>query len=210
MRGRGIALTIGVGLIACSAVFGFHKAAALPVHGTQAFDQAGLAPLVRVHQTDGSELLWQPRADLVQSWTLTDPKSDPNDFDQIYARATVFGDAMSELRLGLKYYKGDGVAQDMKASAKWLKLSAQQGNHTAQAILGFQYYSGSGVPRDLVEAHLWETLALSTMAPGKARDSVASLLAAIGRELTDTQRQEAEQRVRDWYAGTTSLNWPRN
>jgi TPR repeat protein len=161
--------------------------------------------VVLVHETDGSELVWQPLHNLERSWTLTDPTVDPNNFDQVYMRATVFGDAISELRLGLKYYKGEGVEQNLAASAKWLRLSAQQGNHTAQAILGFQYYSGAGVPRDLVEAHLWETLALSTLPDGKAHDSVASLLESIEREMTDAERLEAEQRVRDWYAGATSL-----
>ena len=210
MHSRGFALTVGVGLITCATIFGMHRAAAFPAHGVGMDRPSGLAPLIRVHQTSGAELVWQPRHDLARTWTLPDPQTDPNDFDRIYTRATVFGDAISEVRLALKYYKGEGVAQDLKASAKWFKLSAQQGNHTAQAILGFQYYSGAGVPRDLVEAHLWETLALTTMPPGKAHDSVASLLAEIEREMTDAQRQQAEQRVKDWYAGTTSLNWPRN
>jgi len=61
------------------------------------------------------------------------------------------------------------------------------------------------VPRDLVEAHLWVTLALETLPEGKARASVTSLLVTIEKELTPDQRQAAEQKVRDWYSGMTSL-----
>ena len=171
----------------------------------QGIDTAHIVP---ADFTDGSEFLWQPRQDLTDSWMLRGPENDSDDFQRIYDRATLFGDAISELKLGLKYYKGDGVAQDFAASAKWLRLSAQQGNHTAQAILGYQYYCGAGVPHDLIEAHLWVTLALATMPDGKARDSIVSLMDAIQNELTVEQRLAAEQRVRDWYAGMSPLELP--
>lgn len=168
----------------------------------------GAAPIAKADITDGSEFQWRPRTDLLSSWTLRSQDNDPDDFERVYERATMFGDAISELRLGLKYYKGEGVEQDFAAAAKWLRLSAQQGNHTAQAILGYQYYSGAGVPRDLVEAHLWVTLALATLPEGRARESVESLLVAIQNELTVEQRSAAEQRVRDWYTGMTTLELP--
>ncbi|HKJ73096.1 MAG TPA: tetratricopeptide repeat protein [Alphaproteobacteria bacterium] len=167
--------------------------------------QATRNPIVRVHATDGSELLWQPRDNLRGSWVTGRADGDPNSFERVYERATVFHDEISELRLGLKYYKGEGVKQDFAAAAKWLRLSAQQGNHTAQAVLGYQYYSGAGVPRDLVEAHLWVTLALETLPQGKARASVKSLLASIQRELTPEQRSAAEQRLREWNSGMSAL-----
>ena len=168
----------------------------------------GVSRVTRADVTDGAEFQWRPRTDLLSNWTLQSPGHDPDDFDRVYQRAIMFGDAISQLRLGLKYYKGDGVEQDYAAAAKWLRLSAQQGNHTAQAILGYQYYSGAGVPRDLVEAHLWVTLALGTLSEGKARASVESLLSAIQKELTVDQRSAAEQRVRDWYTGMTALDLP--
>ena len=203
MRFSKVTLSLGIAVAALAWSAGGNSASASSFI-RPSFDSAP-AHLIRVNDTGGSELLWRPRDNLSTIWTLGQPGGDPDSFDQVYERAKVFGDAISELRLGLKYYKGEGVKQDFAAAAKWLRLSAQQGNHTAQAILGYQYYSGAGVPRDLIEAHLWVTLALETLPQGKARASVTSLLASIEKELTPDQRQAAEQKVRDWYSGMTSL-----
>jgi TPR repeat protein len=203
MRFLKVSLSLGVALAAFAYTTDGGPAAA--ANFVQPVFDGAPAHLIRVHSTDGRELVWRPRDNLTDIWSLGQPGGNPDSFDQIYERARIFGDAISELRLGLKYYKGEGVKQDFAAAAKWLRLSAQQGNHTAQAILGYQYYSGAGVPRDLVEAHLWVTLALETLPEGRARASVTSLLASIEKELTPDQRQAADQKVRDWYSGMTSL-----
>ncbi len=133
-------------VIALSAL-AWSAASATPMNLNCTTAKATQGHVILVHNTDGSELLWKPRDNLTDTWSLGEPAGDPDSFDRIYERAQLFGDAISELRLGLKYYKGEGVKQDFASAAKWLRLSAQQGNHTAQAILGYQYYSGAGVPR---------------------------------------------------------------
>jgi TPR repeat protein len=202
--------TIGTcGLLALAFATIGHSGPVLAASGSfERMGRAMAAPIIRVNFTDGSEFQWRPRPHLQESWVLGSTADDPDDFQRVYERATMFGDAISQLRLGLKFYKGDGVEQDFAAAAKWLRLSAQQGNHTAQAILGYQYYSGAGVPRDLVEANLWVTLALSSLPDGRARDSVSALKDAIETELTVEERSVAEQRVQDWYAGMTTMDFP--
>ena len=57
------------------------------------------------------------------------------------------------------YEKGEGVNQDYKESAKWMGLSAAQGNIVAQAQYGFIFMNGKGVETNYVEAAKWLRLA---------------------------------------------------
>ena len=59
------------------------------------------------------------------------------------------------------YYEGlGGVPQDYEAAEKWSRLSAEQGDASAQCGLGEMYYGGEGVPQDYAEAiRLWKLAA---------------------------------------------------
>jgi len=57
------------------------------------------------------------------------------------------------------YDKGKGVTQDYKTAVKWYKLSAEQGDASAQYNLGVMYDEGEGVPQDYKTAVKWYTLA---------------------------------------------------
>ena len=46
------------------------------------------------------------------------------------------GYANAQYNLGLMYANGQGVPQDDKEAFKWYRLSAEQGNSTAQIVLG--------------------------------------------------------------------------
>jgi TPR repeat protein len=56
---------------------------------------------------------------------------------------------------GLRYAKGDGVAQNFTEAAKWYRLAAEAGHGEAQHKLGFLYAMGRGVPMDNAEAEKW-------------------------------------------------------
>jgi hypothetical protein len=56
------------------------------------------------------------------------------------------------------YDSGDGVEQDHTEAVKWFRLSALQGNATAQGCLALSYVNGEGVARDYVEAAKWYRL----------------------------------------------------
>jgi TPR repeat protein len=65
------------------------------------------------------------------------------------------GDATSQLRLGMLYHAGAGVARDpAKAAALW-HLAAEQGNALAECNLGAVYCIGDGVPRDVTKAEMY-------------------------------------------------------
>jgi TPR repeat protein len=69
------------------------------------------------------------------------------------------GDATSQRMLGVMYYLGQGVPQDLAQASDWLTKSAEQGDNVAQMMLGAMYSAGQGVPQDLVRAHSWLSLA---------------------------------------------------
>ena len=46
------------------------------------------------------------------------------------------GNNAAQFNLGLMYFKGDGVKQNLSKAAKWFRLAATQGNAEAQLNLG--------------------------------------------------------------------------
>ena len=72
-----------------------------------------------------------------------------------FQRGSDEGDANSQLRLGMLYYTGSGVARDpAKAAALW-HLAADQGNAIAECNLGAAYQNGDGVPRDCAKGEMY-------------------------------------------------------
>lgn len=62
------------------------------------------------------------------------------------------GDASAQFNLGMLYYEGSGVAQDVGTAAHWLGRAARAGHHEALNFCGVLYASGKGVPRDVGKA----------------------------------------------------------
>lgn len=61
----------------------------------------------------------------------------------------------AQLKLGLAYMHGTGVAQNYTEAANWLRKSAEQGLSQAQFFLGFCYDLGRGVTQNNAEAFKW-------------------------------------------------------
>ncbi len=66
------------------------------------------------------------------------------------------GDAKSQLEIGLAYANGDkGLVRNKSEAAKWIRLSAKQGNPDAELYVGSMYAVGESVPKDSAEAAKW-------------------------------------------------------
>ena len=65
------------------------------------------------------------------------------------------GDVNAQYKLGVFYYFGDGIEEDLKESFKWYMKAAEQGSVKAQNRIGDFYYFGDGVEKDLKEAFKW-------------------------------------------------------
>ena len=83
-------------------------------------------------------------------------QDDPakNTFQKTKAKAEQ-GNADAQVRLGVCYNKGEGVAKDFVEAVKWFRKAAEQGHAGAQLMLGVCYAGGFGVAKDFVEAVKW-------------------------------------------------------
>ena len=81
-------------------------------------------------------------------------KADQKPIEEVKAKAEA-GDAESEVELGLRYDKGEGVVKDHAEAAKWYRKAAEQNYAEAQYNLGVGYYKGEGVAKDQAEAVKW-------------------------------------------------------
>jgi TPR repeat protein len=62
------------------------------------------------------------------------------------------GDADAEVKIGLMYENGNGVAQNWFSSMEWFKKAADQGNGGGEASVGDLYFNGYGVQQDYAKA----------------------------------------------------------
>lgn len=70
-------------------------------------------------------------------------------------KAAEQGDADAQFYLGLKYEKGQDVAQSDSTAVEWYQKAAEQGNRDAQFSLGWMYDKGRGVTQSVNTAIEW-------------------------------------------------------
>ena len=124
------------------------------------------------------------------------------------------GYALAQWMMGQRYtgHVGDeqfgdhlsiyGVLEDRAESARWYRLSAEQGFWRAQNSLGMQYFLGWGVPEDYVLAYMWMNLA-------QAQDDEMAELdwkAIVEEQMTREQIAEAQRMSREWLEAHPSGN----
>lgn len=83
------------------------------------------------------------------------PPADPAKRVAYYTARANAGDGESQFALAVLYARGEGVAQDYAAAAKWFRAAADHGMARAQYDLGVLYERGRGVSLDFAEAAAW-------------------------------------------------------
>src|ERR1051326_2423271 len=81
-------------------------------------------------------------------------KAEQKPIEEVKAKAEA-GDADSQVELGLRYVKGEGVTKDQVEAVKWFRKAAEQNFARGQYDLGVCFYAGEGVAKDQVEAVKW-------------------------------------------------------
>src|SRR5436190_9384167 len=81
-------------------------------------------------------------------------KADQKPIEEVKAKAEA-GDAESEVELGRRYDKGEGLVKDRAEAVKWYRKAAEQNLANAQYSLGVCYAHGEGVVKDQMEAVKW-------------------------------------------------------
>jgi len=86
--------------------------------------------------------------------------------DMFSYAASYFGNADAQYDLARLYLNTpEGSRESFMQGARWLRLSAEKGQHEAQALLGQMLFNGDRVPKQAARGLMWLTL---------ARDSAAS------------------------------------
>jgi len=91
------------------------------------------------------------------------------------------------------YDEGQGVDQDYEEVVKWYRLSADQGNASAQYNLGVMYDEGQGVDQDYVLAHMWYNLAGSSGNKDSTKNKKL-----LEEKMTPQQIEKAQEMARNW------------
>jgi TPR repeat protein len=119
--------------------------------------------------------------------------ADQKPIEELKAKAEG-GDAESQVELGLRYDKGEGVVKDNAEAVKWYRKAAEQNDAAAQYNLAVCYERGDGVAEDWVEGYKWLLLA--------ARQGVEApkehMTVLESRLLTPEQIAQGQKRAREF------------
>jgi TPR repeat protein len=122
------------------------------------------------------------------------------DYKQAFAwhiKAAQQGKADAQYVVGAMYYTGNAVPQDQRHAVTWFRKAAEQGHAEAQHALGLMYrYHQAGMPQDMVLAYM-----LWNLAAASGNHNAVEQRAAISRQMTQEQIEEAQSLSRLWKPG---------
>lgn len=110
--------------------------------------------------------------------------------------ASYFADPEAQYYLGRLYLLGKGASKDAIQAARWLRLSANKGDHRAQALLGGMLFKGEQVSRQAALGLFWLIIAKDGAGPDEAwiTDMYSSALA----QANENERALAHKYLEDW------------
>src|SRR5262249_27393251 len=82
--------------------------------------------------------------------------------------ASYFADPEAQYHLGRLYLLGKGAPKDAIQAARWLRLSANKGDHRAQALLGSMLFKGEQVSLQAALGLFWLIVAKDAAGPDEA------------------------------------------
>jgi TPR repeat protein len=124
-------------------------------------------------------------------------KADPNVAREMFRYAAAyFADPEAQYHLGRLYLLGKGAPKDAIQAARWLRLSANKGDHRAQALLGSMLFKGEDVSRQAALGLFWLIMAKDAATPDETwiTDMYTSALA----QASDSERATARKYLEDW------------
>jgi hypothetical protein len=110
--------------------------------------------------------------------------------------ASYYRDPEAQYHLGQLYLEGRGVPKDPMTAARWLALSANNGDHRAQAVLGGILFKGDQVARQAARGLFWLTVARE--AAGPSETWISELHASAVARATDGEKAMAHKYLLDW------------
>ena len=113
-----------------------------------------------------------------------------------YYAASYFADSDAQFKLGQLYLNGKGAPKDAIQAARWLRLSANKGDHRAQALLGTMLFKGQDVTRQAALGLFWLIVAKDSATADESwiTDTYGTAFA----QATDEERALAYKYLENW------------
>jgi TPR repeat protein len=110
--------------------------------------------------------------------------------------ASYYADPEAQYYLGRLYLCGEGAHKDATQAARWLRLSAEKGDHRAQALLGEMLFKGDEVPQQAGRGLFWLILAKDGAGPNEGW--IADMYTSALAKASESDRMLAHQYLEDW------------
>jgi TPR repeat protein len=124
-------------------------------------------------------------------------KADPNVAREMFRyAASYFADPEAQYYLGRLYLIGRGTPKDAITAARWLQLSAEKGDHRAQALLGGMLFKGEQVSRQAARGLFW--LIVAKDGAGADESWISDMYANAVAQANDNERALAHKYLEDW------------
>lgn len=124
-------------------------------------------------------------------------KADPNVAREMFRYAAAyFADPEAQYYLGRLYLYGKGAPKDAIQAARWLRLSANKGDHRAQALLGSMLFKGEQVSRQAALGLFWLIIAKDGAGPDE--NWITEMYSSALAQASDSERALAHKYLEDW------------
>lgn len=124
-------------------------------------------------------------------------KADANVAREMFRYAAAYyADPEAQYYLGRLYLLGKGASKDAIQAARWLRLSANKGDHRAQALLGGMLFKGEEVSRQAALGLFW--LIVAKDAAGPEETWITEMYTSALAQASDGERATAHKYLEDW------------
>ena len=110
--------------------------------------------------------------------------------------ATYYADPEAQYYLGRLYLFAEGAQQDAIQAARWLRLSAEKGDHRAQALLGEMLFRGDQISRQAARGLFWLILAKDSAGPDEGW--ITEMYSSAVAKANESDRTLAHKYLEDW------------
>jgi exopolysaccharide production negative regulator len=124
-------------------------------------------------------------------------KADANVAREMFRYAAAYyADPEAQYYLGRLYLLGKGTSKDAIQAARWLRLSANKGDHRAQALLGGMLFKGEEVSRQAALGLFWLIVAKDAVGPEETW--ITEMYTSALAQASDGERAMAHKYLEDW------------
>jgi uncharacterized protein len=116
--------------------------------------------------------------------------------EMFHYAASYFADPEAQYYLAQLYLRGKGAPKDAITAARWLQLSAEKGDHRAQALLGSMLFKGDQVSRQAARGLFWLIVAKDGARPDETW--ITDMYATAVAQANDNDRAMAHKYLEDW------------